>query len=93
LTSSSDEEEEEEEDDEVIYYFDTVQRIVGKVSRKKCLAENIIFSFDAVTGIEQAEGVVEEWDSNNGHMGKTDLVLQLKDILRGQSEEKVDGLD
>lgn len=95
LTSSSDEakEEEEEEDDEVIYYFDTVRRIVGKVSREKCLAENTVFSIDTVTGIEQAEGVVEEWDSKDGDTGKTDLILQLKDILRGQSEEKVGGLD
>lgn len=88
--SSSEEEEEEDDDDkEVIYYFDPVRKIVGKVSRKKCLAENIIVTVDE-GGTEQAEGVVEDWDTkDDGQMGKTELIWKLKEILRGESKEKV----
>lgn len=85
--------EEEEEEEDFIYYFDPVRRIVGKVSRKKCLAENLVVGIDPATGAERTEGAIDEWDSKGDQIGKTDLILQLKEILRGQAKDKVDGLD
>jgi hypothetical protein len=87
------EEEEEEEDDEFIYYFDPVNEIVGKVSRKKCVEENVIFTVDESDGTEQAEGIIDEWDTKDDKIGKTEMIVKLKDILRGQASNKMEGLD
>ena len=87
------EEEEEEEDLEFIYYFDPVNEIVGKVSRKKCLAENVIFTVNESSGIEEAEGIIDEWDTKDDKIGKTEMIVKLKDILRGQAMNKKEGLD
>jgi hypothetical protein len=87
------EEEEEEEDDEFIYYFDPVNEIVGKVSRKKCLAENVIFTVNKSSGTEEAEGIIDEWDTKDDKIGKTEMIVKLKDILRGQAMNKMEGLD
>jgi len=90
---ASSEEGEEEEEEDFIYYFDPVKQIVGKVSRKKCLAEKLIVGVDDETGKETTDGAVDVWDSKDGKMGKTELISKLKDILRGDAKTRVDGLD
>lgn len=86
-----DEEEEEEEEVEWIYYFDSTNETVGKVPRAKCIEERLILTVDG-TGKEKADGMIEEWDSKDGVPGKTEIINQLKELLRGKAKGKVEGL-
>lgn len=69
---------------EFIYYFDPVNETVGKVPRVKCFAEKIILTIDD-RGNEKAEGAIDEWESKEGTVGKSEMILNLKKILRGMT--------
>jgi len=103
--SSSSEEEDEEDEDDYIYYFDPIQNVVGKLSRTACLTEGLILKADPTTRKEVYDGIVEEWDTKecNTHNddnddesvppGKTEIIITLKEILRGKARDKVGGLE
>lgn len=77
---------------EWIYYFDKENGIVGKVPRVKCLKEKVILTLDD-QGKEQPEGtIIDEWDSKDDTIGKTEMIFQLKQILRGSASKKKEGL-
>ena len=58
----------------------------------KCLADQIVYTIDP-DGNEVADGeVIEEWDTKDGEVGKTDLIYQLKQLLRGNAKKKKEGL-
>jgi hypothetical protein len=83
---------EEEVHTEFVYYFDPVNEIVGKVPRVKCFAENIILTIDD-GGNENAEGAIDEWESKDGNVGRSEMILKLKEILRGKAAKKSEGLE
>ena len=72
---------EEPEDTEFIYYFDPVTEKVGKISRRKCVAENVCITKGG-KGEEIQEGDVKDWD---GEEGKSMLIWKLKEALKGHS--------
>jgi hypothetical protein len=75
-----------------IYYFDQENGIVGKIPRSKCVAAQIVYTVDP-EGNEVADGtVIEEWDTKDGQVGKTDMIYQLKQLLRGSAKKKKEGL-
>jgi len=74
----------ESEDTEFIYYFDPVTEKIGKVSRRKCMAENLIIKRNEA-GNEFQDGAVEEWE---GEEGKSMLIWKFKKALKGQSLKK-----
>jgi hypothetical protein len=87
----------ENEDDkevytEFIYYFDPVNETVGKVPRVKCFAENIILTIDE-EGNEKLEATIDDWENKDGNVGKSEMILNLKNILRGMATKKSQGLD
>jgi hypothetical protein len=95
--SCDDDDEDDDDDQEFIYIFDPVHEVVAKVSRVACIEENTIYTLDA-NGKEVAEGSIEEWDSHKSQdgktiaMGKTELIWQLKELLRGKAKSKAEGL-
>ncbi|KAG7341721.1 hypothetical protein IV203_023674 [Nitzschia inconspicua] len=91
---AKDQESDDEEEDQIvdyIYCFDPVHEVVTKVPRAACIEEKIIYTEDP-DGKEVAEGMIEEWDSKDGQMGKTELIWKLKQLLRGAAQKKVEGL-
>jgi hypothetical protein len=65
---------------------------VGKIPRSKCLTEQIVYTVDP-EGNEVADGtVIEEWDTKDNQIGKTEMIYQLKQLLRGSAAAKKEGL-
>lgn len=95
-SEEEDDEDDDDEDDDYIYYFDPVQQIVGKLPRTACATEKLILLTSELpkqSSKETHDGIVEDWDTKDEeNPGKTDLIITMKEVLRGKATDKVDGL-